>query len=81
MDHIRKSDSDRNIFCNVGHTYPRREEEIELFGERLLAVKEELAERDISEVPTPRLFDMLMTFLAALEKEAVRPVFTTAEEP
>ncbi len=57
-----------------------REQKIELFGERLLAVKEELARRDLSEVPTPKLFDMMMKCQAALEKEAVRPVFMTVED-
>ena len=57
-----------------------KEKKIELFGERLLAVKAELAGRDLSEVPTPKLFDMMMKCQAALEKEAVRPHFMTEED-
>jgi len=57
-----------------------KEKKIELFGERLLAVKEELAGRDLSDVPTPKLFDMLLKCQAALEKEAARPVFMTEED-
>lgn len=57
-----------------------REKRIELFGERLLAIKEELTKRDLSEVPTPKLFDMMMKCEAALEKEGVNPVFWTDED-
>ena len=57
-----------------------KEKRIELFGERLLAIKEELAKRDLSEVPTPKLFDMMMKCEVALEKEAVNPVFMTEED-
>lgn len=57
-----------------------KEKKIELLGERLLAVKEELARRDLSDVPTSKLFDMLLKCQAALEKEAVRLVFMTEED-
>ncbi|MDD3710629.1 MAG: helix-turn-helix domain-containing protein [Methanothrix sp.] len=57
-----------------------KEQKIELFGERLLAVKEELARRDLSDVPTPKLFDMFFKCQTALEKEAVKPVFWTDED-
>ena len=57
-----------------------KEKKIELFGERLLAVKEELARRDLSDVPTPKLFDMLLKCQANLEKEAIEPVFWTDDD-
>lgn len=40
-----------------------KQKRIELFGERLLAIKEELEKRDLSEITTPKLFDMLITML------------------
>jgi transposase len=53
---------------------------IELFGERLLAIKDEMATRDPSEVPTAKLFDMLLKCQAALEKEMVEPRFMTESD-
>jgi transposase len=38
-----------------------KERRIELYGERLLAIQDELAKRDLSEVPTPKLFEMMVT--------------------
>ena len=37
-----------------------KEKRIELYGERLLAIKEELSNRDLSDISTPKLFDMLI---------------------
>jgi hypothetical protein len=57
-----------------------KEKRIELFGERLLAIQEELAKRDLSDVPTPKLFEMMIRCSKALEAEADMPQFLTEEE-
>ena len=46
-----------------------KEKRIELFGERLLAIHEELAERDLSNVPTPKLFEIMIRCIEALKAE------------
>ena len=52
-----------------------KEKRIELFGERLQAIQKELAERerDLSDVSTPKLFEMMVRCSKALEAEAVMP--------
>jgi transposase len=42
---------------------------IELFGEQLVRLKEELAKRDLSEIPTEKLYDMTMKTIASLKHE------------
>jgi hypothetical protein len=37
-----------------------KEKRIELYGERLLALQEELKKRDLSDIPTPKLFEMMI---------------------
>jgi hypothetical protein len=53
---------------------------IELFGERLLAIEEELAKRDLTNVPTHKLFEMMIRCTKALEAEAYEPQFLTKED-
>ena len=57
-----------------------KEKRIELFGERLLAINEELKKRDLSEISTPKLFDMMIKCMKALEAEKEEPVFLSDEE-
>jgi transcriptional regulator with XRE-family HTH domain len=57
-----------------------KEKRIELFGEQLLAINEELKKRDLSEIPTPKLFGMMIKCMKALEEEMVEPVFWSDEE-
>jgi orotate phosphoribosyltransferase-like protein len=57
-----------------------KEKRIELFGERLLAINEELKKRDLSVIPTPKLFEMIMKCMKALEAEKEEPVFLSDEE-
>jgi intein-encoded DNA endonuclease-like protein len=46
-----------------------KEQKIELFGERLEAIKKELLKRDFSDVPTEKLFDLLLKCSIALQNE------------
>jgi transcriptional regulator with XRE-family HTH domain len=57
-----------------------KEKRIELFGERLLAIQEELAMRDLSDVPTPKLFEMMIRCSKTLEAEVDIPEFMSEEE-
>ncbi len=42
---------------------------------RLLAINEELKKRDLSEVSTPKLFDMMVSCMKALDGEIEVPEF------
>jgi|GEM_PF-2518987 len=57
-----------------------KEKRIELFGEKLLAINEELKKRDLSEVPTPKLFEMMIRCCGVLEAEMGEPVFLSEAE-
>jgi transposase-like protein len=46
-----------------------KEMRIETFGGHLLAMREELKKRDLSEIPTPKLFDMVIKCMTVLESE------------
>lgn len=57
-----------------------KEERIELFGKDLQAINKELEKRDLSEVSTPKLFEMKIRCLKALEKEMGEPEFRSEKE-
>ncbi len=57
-----------------------KEKKIEMYGERLLALQDELAKRDLSEIPTHKLFDMMQKSYKALEAEIKWPIFMTDED-
>jgi len=52
-----------------------KEKRIELFGERLLAITAELSKRDLSDISTPRIFNMLIKCSNVLQTEYIAPVF------
>lgn len=49
--------------------YVSKKKRIELFGEQLVRLIEELANRDLSEIPTEKLYDMTMKTAASLKQE------------
>lgn len=55
--------------------YLTKKKRIELFGEKLKVIKEELEERDLSDISTERLFDLLQKYATALKQEEVGIVF------
>ena len=55
--------------------YMRKAQRIELFGEKLQAVKSELDKRDLSQLPTDKLFDLFIKYANALNNEATETVF------
>ena len=56
-----------------------KEKRIELYGERLLVIKEELSKRDLSDISTPKLFDMLIKCSNVLQTEYVAPASLSKE--
>lgn len=56
------------------------EKRMEMYGERLKAIQQELAKRDLSAIPTHKLFEMMIKCEAALNAEVPDPKFMTAEE-
>lgn len=52
-----------------------KKKRLEILGEQLLNVKEELAKRDLSEVSTEKLFDIQMKLTEKLKAEEVEIVF------
>jgi hypothetical protein len=57
-----------------------KEKRIELYGERLLAIQEELSKRDFKDIPTPKLFEMMIRLSKALEAESIVPNFLTEDD-
>lgn len=51
--------------------YMLKERRIQLFGEKLKKISEELESRELSEVSTEKLFDLFFKMYGLLEKEAV----------
>ena len=44
----------------------RKAQRIELFGEKVQAIKSELDKRDLSQLPTDKLFDLLIKYANVL---------------
>jgi transposase-like protein len=57
-----------------------KEKRIELFGERFLAITKELKKRDLSDIPTPKLYEMMIRTTKVLEGELGEPVFRSETE-
>jgi hypothetical protein len=57
-----------------------KEKRIEMYGERLLAIQDELTKRDLSDVPTNKLLDMMIKCEKAFKAEAGSPQFLTEED-
>jgi len=55
--------------------YSTKKARIELFGKRLEAIKKELEKRDLSEIPTAKLFELLERHGRILKEEAVDVTF------
>src|SRR6056297_1248470 len=52
-----------------------KEHRINFFGEQIKALQEELKDRDLSDVSTDRLFDLLLKYLDEAAKDVVEPRF------
>lgn len=56
--------------------YIKKEKKITLFGEKLIVIIKELEKRDLSEVPTEKLFDLMIKYSDHLSKEGLELIFT-----
>lgn len=55
--------------------YMVKEKRITLFGEFLERIREELESRDLSDIPTERLFDLMIKYSNYLKKENIEMIF------
>ena len=60
--------------------YISKKARIEIIGDQTKKIKEELDNRDLSEVPTDKLFDLFMKQMQWLKAEEVTPVFQKQKE-
>ena len=60
--------------------YMLKERRIKLFGEKLKAISEEIDNRDLSDIPTEKLFDLFFKMYRVLEREAVDVKFFGDDE-
>ena len=60
--------------------YLLRESRIRLFGETVQKIREELSRRDLSNLSTDRLLDLLARYSLLLKEEMIDPVFMSEEE-
>lgn len=52
-----------------------KSQRIELFGEKLKTIKDELDKRDLLDIPTDKLFDLFMKCFHQLQEKSVDTVF------
>jgi hypothetical protein len=60
--------------------YLYKENRLRMFGELISRIKEELANRDLSEVPTDKLLDLLLKYENQIKEEIKEPVFKSSQE-
>ena len=60
--------------------YLQKEARLKTFGEMLNKIKAEIETRDLSDVPTAKLLDLLLTYDRQAKEELIEPVFSSSEE-
>ena len=60
--------------------YVMTSKRIELFGKKLESLQTELADRDLSSVPTEKLLDLVLKYGKALKEEEAKTVFAAVTE-
>ena len=60
--------------------YLTKRQQLELFGQQLQAIKTELEKRNLSDVPTDKLFDLLGKYGKLMKDEAAETVVFKAEK-
>jgi len=53
-----------------------KEHQIELLGGNLATIREELAKRDLEDIPTEKLFYLLLKYLQVLKTDNTGPIFS-----
>ena len=60
--------------------YLLKEDRLKTFGDTLLKLKKEISTRDLSEIPTDKLLELLLKFDTQVKEEIVEPVFKDSQE-
>ena len=60
--------------------YLMRENRLQTFGAMLTKIKEEVENRDLSDVPTDKLLDLLLKYNSQVKEEIVEPIYKSSQE-
>jgi len=60
--------------------YLHKETRLQTFGEMLTKIKNEIEERDLSDVPTDKLLELLLKYNSLAKEEVIEPNFKSSEE-
>lgn len=60
--------------------YLLKENRLQAFGGLLNKIKDEVLSRDLSEVPTDKLLELLLKYNALIKEEIVEPIYKTSTE-
>ena len=60
--------------------YLLKQSRLQIFGEMLSKIKKEVEKRDLSDVPTDKLLDLLLKYNSLVAEELVEPVFKSSTE-
>ena len=60
--------------------YLQRESRLQTFGAMLTKIKEEVESRDLSDVPTDKLLDLLLKYNSQVKEEIVEPIYKSSQE-
>ncbi len=60
--------------------YLLKETRLQTFGEMLQKIKKEVEKRDLKDVSTDKLLDLLLKYNAMVKDEVVEPIFKSSEE-
>jgi len=58
----------------------QRESRLQAFGVMIAKIKEEVESRDLSDVPTDKLLELLLKYNSQVKEEIVEPIFKTSQE-
>ena len=60
--------------------YLMRENRLQTFGAMLTKIKEEVERRDLSDVPTDKLLELLLKYNSQVKEEIVEPIYKNSQE-
>lgn len=60
--------------------YLQKENRLQMFGVMLTKIKEEVESRNLSEVPTDKLLDLLLKYNNQVKEEMVEPIYKSSQE-
>ena len=60
--------------------YLLKETRLQTFGEMLTKIKTEVESRDLSDVPTDKLLDLLLKYNSQVKEEIVEPIYKSSQE-